>query len=311
MHYACPSKPILWLVPRRVLLWLAEVLFWTKAAACPLSAEYVSILCLSHSFVNIPSFCYNLSMRVTPIKTRKIIPGKDRDILDILDRYLLRLRERTVVAVTSKIVAICEGRTVPNIGQDKLDLAKQEAHLYHVLPSRKYRILLTVKNHRLGFTSGIDESNGNGVFILWPRDSQKSANQIRTHLVKKHGIQDIGVIITDTTSSPMLRGQRGQFLAHSGFAALNSYIGKPDIFGRKLKMTKAAIADALGTAAVLLMGEGNEQTPLAVIEDVPFVKFQKRNPTKAELKELNIELKDDLYAPVLKAVQWRRGESKN
>lgn len=250
-------------------------------------------------------------MKVIPVKTQKVIPGKDRDILKILDRYLPRLKEGTVVAVTSKIVAICGGRTVPNTGQDKLNLAKQEANLYHLLPSRKYRMLLTVKNHRMGFTAGIDESNGNGVFILWPEDPQKSANQIRAHLAKKHGVENIGVIITDTTSSPMLRGQRGQFLAHSGFAALNSYIGKPDIFGRKLKMTKSAVADALGTAAVLIMGEGDEQTPLAIIEGVPFVKFQKRNPTKAELKELNMELKDDLYAPVLKAVKWRKGGSKN
>ncbi len=248
-------------------------------------------------------------MKVTPIKTRTIVPKKDKNLFAILDKYLPRLKERTVVAVTSKIVSICEGRTIPNAGQDKLDLAKKEADLYHVLPSRKYRMLLTVKNHRIGFTSGIDESNGKGVFILWPQDPQTSANQIRAHLIKKHGVQNIGVIITDTTSAPMLRGQRGQFLAHSGFAALNSYVGKPDIFGRKLKMTKAAVADALGTAAVLLMGEGAEQTPLAVIEDVPFVKFQKRNPTKAELKELNMELKDDLYAPVLKAIQWRKGGS--
>ena len=76
-------------------------------------------------------------------------------------------------------------------------------------------------------------------------------------------------------------------------------------------MTKAAVADALGTASVLVMGEGNEQTPLAIIDDVPFVQFQKRNPTKAELKELNMELKDDLYAPVLKAVKWRRGGLKH
>ena len=246
-------------------------------------------------------------MKVTPIKTRAVIPNKDKDLFVVLDTYLPRLKERTIVAVTSKIVSICEGRTILNTGQDKLDLAKKEADLYHVLPSRKYRMLLTIKNHRLGFTSGIDESNGKGVFILWPQDSQKSANQIRAHLAKKHGIRNVGVVITDTTSSPMLRGQRGQFLAHSGFAALNSCIGKPDIFGRKLKMTKAAVADTLGTAAVLLMGEGNEQTPLAVIEDVPFVKFQKRNPTKAELKELNMELKDDLYAPVLKAVRWHKG----
>ena len=72
-------------------------------------------------------------------------------------------------------------------------------------------------------------------------------------------------------------------------------------------MTKSAVADALATAAVLAMGEGNEQTPLAVIEDVPFVQFQQRNPNKKELTELTIDPKDDLYAPLLKGVKWRKG----
>jgi F420-0:gamma-glutamyl ligase len=39
-------------------------------------------------------------------------------------------------------------------------------------------------------------------------------------------------------------------------------------------MTKVNVADALAAAAVLVMGEGSEQTPLVVIGDVPFVTFQ-------------------------------------
>ena len=162
----------------------------------------------------------------------------------------------------------------------------------------------------MSFSSGVDESNAKGYFVLWPKDPQKSANAIRQYLAKKHNIENIGVIITDTASVPLRWGQRGVFvLAHSGFAALNSYIGKPDIFGRLLKMTSAAIADALGTAAVLVMGEGAEQTPLAVIEDVPFVKFQQRNPTKKELEKLKMSPEDDLYAPLLKGVKWHKGGS--
>jgi F420-0:gamma-glutamyl ligase len=72
-------------------------------------------------------------------------------------------------------------------------------------------------------------------------------------------------------------------------------------------MTSASISDALGTSAVLVMGEGAEQTPLAVIEDVPFVKFQQRNPTKRELNALKMPLSDDLYAPLLRAVKWKKG----
>jgi dihydrofolate synthase / folylpolyglutamate synthase len=249
-------------------------------------------------------------MKVTSVKTKKITL-KDTDILEILDRYLPLLKDKSVVAVTSKIVALCEGRVAPEQGTDKDDLIIKEAEYYLPRSSSKYDVMLTIKRNAMNFSSGVDESNVKGYFVLWPKDPQKSANTIREHLVKKHKKRNIGVIITDTASVPLRWGQRGVFvLAHSGFSALNSYIGKPDLFGRPFEMTSAAIADALGTAAVLVMGEGAEQTPLAVIEDIPFVRFQQRNPTRAELQKLKMPLKDDLYAPLLKAVKWRKGGSK-
>tara|TARA_Y100000310_G_C20562004_1_gene753524 strand:+ start:128 stop:880 length:753 start_codon:yes stop_codon:yes gene_type:complete len=249
-------------------------------------------------------------MKVTPIKTKRITP-KDANILEVLDRYLPRLKERSVVAVTSKIVGICEGRVVPEKEGNKNNLIIKEAEYYLPRTSSKYNVLLTIKGSAVNFASGVDESNTGGYFVLWPKHAQESANRIREHLVAKHKKKNLGVIITDTASVPLRWGQRGVFvLAHSGFLALNSYIGKPDIFGRTLKMTSAAVADALGTAAVLVMGEGAEQTPLAVIEDIPFVRFQQRNPTKREQDKLKMPLKDDLYAPLLEAVKWKKGGSK-
>jgi dihydrofolate synthase / folylpolyglutamate synthase len=249
-------------------------------------------------------------MKVTPIKTKKIRVGTT-DILSILDQYLPRLKDKSVVAVTSKIVAIAEGRVVSTTEADKDQLIMKEAEYYLPRTSSKYDVLLTLKGNAMNFSSGVDESNADGYFVLWPKDSQESANIIRKHLSKRHKKKNIGVIITDTASVPLRWGQRGVFvLAHSGFSALNSYIGKPDIFGRKLQMTSSAVADALGTSAVLVMGEGNEQTPLALIEDIPFVKFQERNPTKKELEKLRMPLKDDLYAPLLKSVKWKKGGAK-
>jgi len=248
-------------------------------------------------------------MKVTPLKTKKITP-KDTDIFEILDRYLPRLKDKSVVAVTSKIVGIVEGNVVKISEGDKDKIIIKEAEYYLPRSSSKYNVLLTIKGNAISFSSGVDESNSKGYYVLWPKDSQKSANEIREHLVKKYKKKNLGVIITDTTSVPLRWGQRGVFvLAHSGFSALNSYIGKPDIFGRLLKMTSASISDALGTAAVLVMGEGAEQTPLAIIEDIPFVKFKQGNPTKTELNKLKMPLQDDLYAPLLKAVKWRKGGS--
>jgi len=249
-------------------------------------------------------------MKVTPVKTKKITVN-DNDILLVLDRYVPKLKDKSVVAVTSKIVAIAEGSVVALEGTNKNELVIKEAEHYLPRSSGKWNVLLTIKRNAINFSSGVDASNAQGNYVLWPRDPQKSANLMREHLVKKHKQKNIGVIITDTASVPLRWGQRGVFvLAHSGFAALNSYIGKPDVFGRPLKMTSSAIADALGTSGVLVMGEGAEQTPLAVIEDIPFVKFQQRNPTKKELEKLKMPLEDDLYAPLLKAVKWRRGGAK-
>lgn len=246
-------------------------------------------------------------MKVTAVKTKKITP-KDTSIFDIVDAYLPKLKERTVVAVTSKIVALSEGSVAPLVEDQKDKIIIEESEYYLPRTSSKYNVMLTIKGNAINFSSGVDESNTGGYFALWPKDSQKSANKIREHLAKKHKKKNIGVIITDTASVPLRWGQRGVFvLAHSGFSALNSYIGKPDIFGRPFLMTSASVSDALGTAAVLVMGEGAEQTPIAVIEDVPFVKFQQRNPFKRELEKLKMPLKDDLYAPLLSSVKWRKG----
>ncbi len=71
-------------------------------------------------------------------------------------------------------------------------------------------------------------------------------------------------------------------------------------------MTKVAVLDGLAASAVLLMGEGCEQTTIAVLSDIPFVKFYDRNPTEEELSELKIAIEDDVYAPLLKGVKWRK-----
>ena len=117
----------------------------------------------------------------------------------------------------------------------------------------------------------------------------------------------MGVLITDSTTRPLRRGVTGVALAHSGFAAIEDYVGRPDIFGHPLTVTKANIRDGLAAAAVLVMGEADEQTPLAVIADLPFITFQERDPTAEELAFLHISLEEDLYAPLLTRAPWQAG----
>ena len=246
-------------------------------------------------------------MKIFPIKTHKIRPFK-QNLLEILDKYLKTLRERSVVVITSKIVSACEGRVVKIKKVDKKEIIKKEAEYFLPPEENKYNITLTIKGGLLLPAAGIDESNGAGYFTLWPKNPQKTANQVRKYLCRRFPVKKIGVIITDSKTTPLRWGTTGITIAHSGFAALNNYIGKKDIFGRKLKVTKANVVDGLAASAVLVMGEGAEQTPLAVIEDLPFVKFQNRDPSDKELKDLRMNIEDDLYGPLLKSVKWRKGD---
>ena len=106
---------------------------------------------------------------------------------------------------------------------------------------------------------------------------------------------------------PLRAGVTGVAIAHSGFRALNDYIGTMDVFGHALRMTQVDVADALAAAAVLVMGEGSEQTPLAILGDLSFVTFQERNPSAEELQQLRMDPNDDLFAPLLQGVTWRQG----
>lgn len=248
-------------------------------------------------------------MKITPIKTHRVT-ARDTDIFAILNRYLLKLSEKSVVAIASKIVSITEGRMV-KIGEvDKDALIEKEAQYYLPRTSSRYNVSLTIARNVLAASAGIDESNGNKNYILWPRNTQISANKICSYLRKRFHLTFVGVIITDSRTTPLRWGITGFCLAHSGFLAINNYIGKRDLFGRKFEYEKVNVADSLAAAAVLAMGEGREQTPLATIEDVANVWFQRKNPSKKELAELRITLEDDLYAPLLKGVRWEVGNGK-
>ncbi|OGK20384.1 hypothetical protein A3C23_03890 [Candidatus Roizmanbacteria bacterium RIFCSPHIGHO2_02_FULL_37_13b] len=242
-------------------------------------------------------------MIVRTIKT-KIITKNDR-LFEIIDQSIQKLQEKTILAITSKIIALIEGRVIKKSEIDKGGLIEKEADLY-IKPIKPDDFYLTIKNDILIPSAGIDESNAGEYYILWPKDPQRSANIIREYIVDKFKLKNLGVLITDSTTAPLRWGVKGIAIAHSGFSALNDYVGKPDLLGRKLKVTKVNVVDALAAAAVLTMGEGNEQMPLALIEDIPFVQFQDRNPTKKELEELRISLDDDLYSPLLKTVKWKK-----
>lgn len=247
-------------------------------------------------------------MIVKTIKTHKITTD-DTDIFEVLDKYVTELPERSVLVVTSKIVSICEGNIIPISEKDKYEIVMEEAEYYIPKELNKYNSTVTVKHNLLACAAGLDESNGNGNYILLPRNPQKTANDIRRYLVNRFSINNVGVIITDSRSIPLQRGTIGAALAHSGFASLNDYIGKEDLFGRNFEVSMSNISQGLAGAAVLAMGEGTEQTPLAIVTDIPFVQFIGHDPDKQELQELKTTFETDIFHQLLENAPWKKGVS--
>lgn len=240
-------------------------------------------------------------MQVIPIKTRIMLPPKD-DLSEVLDESLPKLRERDVIVVTSKIVSISEGRCVP-LGtlEQKRRLIEQEAeYLAHFKETR--RSVFSVKGNAVIGTAGIDESNSNGYWTLWPPDPFRSAQEIWKHVRRKHRLERLGIIITDSTSPPMRLGCIGISIGFFGIHPLLRYIGKPDLFGRKFRFERANLVDGIAAAAVVAIGEGNEQTPLAVVRDVPRLRFAPYNTSR----ELLIRPKEDIYYPLFKPLYEQR-----
>ncbi len=243
---------------------------------------------------------YSARMKITAIKTAPITIAQ-YTLTELFDRYLPTLPPRAIVALSSKVAAICEGRVVPENPAIRRRLIRNEADYYLAPTNNPVGYGVTIKSGILGVAAGVDYSQHH--YILWPADPQATANTLRRHLTQRHG-GPVGVILTDSRSTPLRRGTTGFGLAYSGFGSLTSYISRPDVFGHRIELKVANLLDGLAAGAVAVMGEGAQCTPISIIEDTDFVEFQDRDPTPKELAEFKIPPEQDVYAEMFHAVPW-------
>ncbi len=232
-------------------------------------------------------------MQITPIHTR--IFKEKENLPSFIAEHLPRVPEKTVLTVSSKLVCLWKGLSVPyeSLAQkEQLIQRESEAALQTPLA------WLTIKSGMIMTNAGIDESNADGKLLLLPRDCYACAEELRAALMQKWEVTELGVIITDSMILPLRAGVIGAAVAYAGFKGVKDLRGQPDIFGKKLAVTLVNTADALAAACALTMGEAAEQCPLCRVEQAPVEFADKTDPS-----EIKYPPQDDLYTPLLKAVQ--------
>lgn len=232
-------------------------------------------------------------MNVRAVKTRVF---KEKESLrDFVLEHVPSVKDGSVLVVTSKIVALSEGRTVERRSvatKEKLIRAESD----FAFPTKW--VWLTLKDGLIVASAGIDESNSEtGKFILLPKDSYRSAAKLRKELMRAYKVKRLGVIIPDSRTIPLRAGVMAMAIGYAGMKGIRDYRGEKDIFGRTFKFERVGVVDSLATAAALAMGEGSEQRPLALVTDAP-VDFTER----VNRNELRIELEDDIYLPFLNEI---------
>lgn len=228
-------------------------------------------------------------MEFIKVKTRLVNPPKD----DISDIYRsLNLSEGDLVVISSKIVAINQGRCVKT--EEKEALIYKEAE--KLLATNHHKFFITKKENTIIANAGIDSSNASGYEIMWPLKPQSEAKKIYDFFKKIHNLKNFGVMIVDSTSAPLRRGVMGTCIGFFGFNPLRDYVGQNDLFGRPMEVSKSNIAESIASFVNLLMGEGDEQTPIVIMKGMEELVFSEDD----FYSDFIIEESEDLYFPILK-----------
>jgi len=128
--------------------------------------------------------------------------------------------------------------------------------------------LLCMKAGTLLPNAGVDASNAPpGCVTPLPKNPDGSALAIKTVIEQRYGVK-VGVIIADSRTHAMRLGCSGVAIGCAGITAVIDDRGRSDLFGRKLEVTKRAVADNIASAAELVMGEADECTPAAIVRGI-------------------------------------------
>jgi len=231
-------------------------------------------------------------------------------ILAALNKENVTLDEGDIVVVAHKVVSKSEGRTVDlkdikpsKRAQEIAKVTLKDPRLVEIVLRETRRtvkatteiFIVENKQGHVCINAAVDKSNVEGAdkYLLLPEDPDRSARQIRSEIIKLTR-KKVAVLISDTYSRPFRTGQVEFTVGIAGMNPFKDYRGKKDLFNYELKVKNTAVADEITSAAELVMGQGDEGTPVAIVKNL-----QVQTQEEASAKDLLISRNEDLFKDAL------------
>jgi len=259
----------------------------------------------------------NAEFQVRGISTGIIRPGDD--IVSVLIAALSRTNdaiiEGDIIIIAESALATAEGRLI-NLGEvtpsikavalaDEFGMDPREVEVViresDTIVGGISGFLLCMKNGTLLPNAGVDASNAPpGHLVPLPHDPDASADRIRKEIFTRCNVHT-GVIVADSRTHAMRVGCSGVAIGCAGMPSIIDDRGRSDLFGRKLLVTKRALADNIATAAELVMGEADECTPVAIVRGLGI-------PLSEEVGVEEIAAEECLFMGTLRNISKKENE---
>lgn len=231
-----------------------------------------------------------------------IISGAKSNNVRIEDGDILVIAQKAISKAEDRVVQL--DKVVPS--EKALKIAKETGknpRLVELILRESKRFLkaskqiLIVEDQRdiVNINAGIDKSNvkGENCYALLPIDPDESAKRLRSRILQLTG-KNVGVIISDTYSRAFRRGQVNFAIGLAGINPFVDYRGTEDLFGYVMQVKFSAVADELASATEIVMGQGKEAIPVAIVRGLNRTSFSE----EFSFKDLVIGEKEDLFKNV-------------
>lgn len=231
-------------------------------------------------------------------------------IIEVAREEGFPLEDRDIIVVAQKIISKAEGRLV-RLSDVEVEEENRKVGEYverdprlvrlvfdearKVLKAARSALVVEDKRGMICINAGVDKSNveGKDSYSLLPVNSDFSASRLRKRIKELIGVE-VAVVICDSSSRPFRRGLIEFAIGLAGIKPFRDYRGKPDLFGYSLRVKNVAVADEIASSAELVMGNGGEAIPVAIVRGLD---FEMEEDHSAE--ELFVSREEDLFKGVL------------